>query len=236
MNDTTSRKERLRAFVLALADLLEPDLRAEGLWPSQSRVNPPPPPAPMPVPQQEDDHLWDADEVARFLNLSASWVYKRSAEGVLPSVRLGSALRFIPEDVAAWAGIIPPKRPEPPSGRPRAGQHVAQTSGREPAAHVPPPAQKVFSPRPSAPAPAPAPPSAPTLPAANALLRPYGSGLSPRQAAAQLGVCRATVYKLCETQELPHWREGNNAIQIDPVELARFAEKNRASAKKTGQP
>ena len=42
--------------------------------------------------------------------------------------------------------------------------------------------------------------------------------LSPREAAAQLGVCRATVYRLCEEKLLPHVRQ-SNSIYIDPRDL-----------------
>jgi len=45
--------------------------------------------------------------------------------------------------------------------------------------------------------------------------------LSVRQVAARLGVCTATVYKLCESNELAHVRV-LNAIRIAPADLARF--------------
>jgi excisionase family DNA binding protein len=225
MNDTISRRDRLRAFLIALADLLEPELRAEGLWPTQARMNPlPPPPPPAPTAPSED-HLWDADDVARFLNLSTSWVYKRSAEGVLPTVRLGSALRFIPEDVAAWAGVITPPDRAPPVVRRKA---VANTRPVDRSVPAVTPAQRP-SVAPTSTVRTPAPPAS-VLPVLPPLPKPFRSGLSPRQAASQLGLCRATVYKLCETGELPHWRNGANAIQIDPAELARFAQSKRQEA------
>jgi excisionase family DNA binding protein len=45
--------------------------------------------------------------------------------------------------------------------------------------------------------------------------------LSVRQVAERLGVCTATVYTLCERNELAHVRV-LNAIRIAPADLARF--------------
>ena len=45
--------------------------------------------------------------------------------------------------------------------------------------------------------------------------------LSVRQAAKLLGVCSATVYRLCEQGRLPHFRV-LNAIRIDPRDLKKF--------------
>ncbi len=40
--------------------------------------------------------LWTVDQVARFLQVSKSWVYKRHAAGELPGLRFGGHLRFEP--------------------------------------------------------------------------------------------------------------------------------------------
>jgi excisionase family DNA binding protein len=40
------------------------------------------------------DALWDANDVARFLRVSRSWVYHRAEAGPLPHVRVGGLLRF----------------------------------------------------------------------------------------------------------------------------------------------
>jgi excisionase family DNA binding protein len=45
--------------------------------------------------------------------------------------------------------------------------------------------------------------------------------LSVREAARLLGVCSATVYKLCATGELPHARV-LNAVRILPADLVTF--------------
>jgi len=46
--------------------------------------------------------LWNVEQVAAFLNVSRSWVYQSSASGTIPCIRLGAALRFVPEVIRAW--------------------------------------------------------------------------------------------------------------------------------------
>ncbi|WP_370642038.1 helix-turn-helix domain-containing protein [Myxococcus sp. AS-1-15] len=50
-----------------------------------------------------------------------------------------------------------------------------------------------------------------------------GSGrlLTVREVAERMGVCRATVYRLCERGELPHVRI-SNAVRIEAEALERF--------------
>jgi len=50
--------------------------------------------------------------------------------------------------------------------------------------------------------------------------------LSVRQVAKLLGVCRATVYRLCDRGKLPHFRV-LNAIRIDPRAVKRFLARPR---------
>ena len=50
--------------------------------------------------------------------------------------------------------------------------------------------------------------------------------LSIRQMAKLLGVCPATVYRLCDLGELPHFQV-LNAIQIDPRAMKRFLARGR---------
>jgi len=50
--------------------------------------------------------------------------------------------------------------------------------------------------------------------------------LSVRQVAKFLGVCSATVYRLCEQRKLPHFRV-LNAIRIDPRDLKKFLARGR---------
>jgi excisionase family DNA binding protein len=56
--------------------------------------------APRPL---TDDRLWDADDVASFLNVSRSMVYKLEQAGELPCVRIGARVRFEPGTVRAFA-------------------------------------------------------------------------------------------------------------------------------------
>lgn len=52
---------------------------------------------------EQEDTLWTVDDVARFLRCSPSKVYKLAARGGVPSVHVGSHLRFDPEALRAWA-------------------------------------------------------------------------------------------------------------------------------------
>jgi len=51
----------------------------------------------------QDDRLWDAQDVARYLKVSRSWVYHQTEAGVLPHLRVGGLLRFDPETIRAYA-------------------------------------------------------------------------------------------------------------------------------------
>src|SRR5437764_1175251 len=46
--------------------------------------------------QTHPDELWTVEEVARFLRVSRSWVYKASSRGDLPCIRIGPMVRFNP--------------------------------------------------------------------------------------------------------------------------------------------
>jgi excisionase family DNA binding protein len=47
--------------------------------------------------------LWDANDVARYLKVSRSWVYQRAEAGLLPCLRVGGLLRFDPGTVRGFA-------------------------------------------------------------------------------------------------------------------------------------
>jgi len=49
----------------------------------------------------ETDELWTAEDVARFLKTSRSWVYHRAQAGLLPCVKIGGLLRFDPIAIRA---------------------------------------------------------------------------------------------------------------------------------------
>jgi excisionase family DNA binding protein len=64
------------------------------------------------------DELWDANDVARYLKVSRSWVYYRAEAGLLPCLRVGGLVRFEPATVRAFArGEVSPSRVLPfPAG------------------------------------------------------------------------------------------------------------------------
>ena len=47
--------------------------------------------------------LWTAEDVAAFLHVSLSMVYKLRREGKLPAVAVGSLYRFNPEHIRAFS-------------------------------------------------------------------------------------------------------------------------------------
>jgi excisionase family DNA binding protein len=49
------------------------------------------------------EQLWDANDVARYLKVSRSWVYHRAESGELPSFRVGGLRRFDPEAIRSFA-------------------------------------------------------------------------------------------------------------------------------------
>jgi excisionase family DNA binding protein len=40
------------------------------------------------------DIIWKVSDVAKYLSMSESWVYKQAELGALPVIRFGAALRF----------------------------------------------------------------------------------------------------------------------------------------------
>ena len=66
--------------------------------------------------------LWDANDAARYLKVSRSWVYQRAESGQLPCLHVGGLIRFDPATVRAFArGEIKPTNVLPfstsPSGK-----------------------------------------------------------------------------------------------------------------------
>ncbi|ATB43124.1 hypothetical protein CYFUS_008603 [Cystobacter fuscus] len=51
---------------------------------------------------EQEEGLWDANDVARFLKASRSWVYQRAQAGQLPCVKIGGLLRFEPAEIRAF--------------------------------------------------------------------------------------------------------------------------------------
>jgi len=52
---------------------------------------------------QHNEPLWTAEDVAAFLRVSLSMVYKLRRRGMLPAVPVGVLYRFNPEAVRAFA-------------------------------------------------------------------------------------------------------------------------------------
>ena len=52
---------------------------------------------------EDFERLWTVHDVAEFLRMSRSWVNKRAADGTLPVLRIGRAIRFDPADVRRFA-------------------------------------------------------------------------------------------------------------------------------------
>jgi excisionase family DNA binding protein len=48
------------------------------------------------------ESLWTAEDVARFLRVSLSMIYKLRRTGALPAVRVGALFRFEPDVVRAF--------------------------------------------------------------------------------------------------------------------------------------
>ena len=74
------------------------------------------------TPAEPADELWDANDAARYLKVSHSWVYQRAESGLLPCLRVGGLVRFDPATVRAFARgeVQPPKVlpfPTSPSGK-----------------------------------------------------------------------------------------------------------------------
>jgi excisionase family DNA binding protein len=50
-----------------------------------------------------NEQLWDAEDVARYLKVSRSWVYHRAESDELPCLKIGGLLRFDPQAIHAFA-------------------------------------------------------------------------------------------------------------------------------------
>ena len=65
------------------------------------------------------EQLWTARQAAQFLNIGRNAVYEMVDRGELPSLRIGSRVRFIPAEVRAWVerqkgpadAVVPIDRP-----------------------------------------------------------------------------------------------------------------------------
>ena len=53
-------------------------------------------------PDNQSERLWTAEQVAHYLGVSKSWVYRAATDGTLPALRLGGVVRFDAVDVRDW--------------------------------------------------------------------------------------------------------------------------------------
>jgi excisionase family DNA binding protein len=53
--------------------------------------------------QDLTETLWDARDVARYLKVSRSWVYQKAEAGLLPHLKVGGLVRFVPERIREFA-------------------------------------------------------------------------------------------------------------------------------------
>lgn len=56
----------------------------------------------MPEAILAEDTLWTANDVARYLKVSRSWVYHRAESGQLPHSRVGGLIRFQPDEIRSF--------------------------------------------------------------------------------------------------------------------------------------
>ena len=50
-----------------------------------------------------NQNLWTVKEVADYLRVSSSWVYKEASADRLPVRHMGAMLRFVPSEIEAFA-------------------------------------------------------------------------------------------------------------------------------------
>lgn len=52
------------------------------------------------------ESLWTAADVAKYLNMSLNWVYRRTEAGEIPHANLGRAKRYSPARIRAYAAQL----------------------------------------------------------------------------------------------------------------------------------
>lgn len=51
----------------------------------------------------QSESLWTVKETARYLQMSQSWVYRRTESGEIPHAKLGGVIRYLPARVREYA-------------------------------------------------------------------------------------------------------------------------------------
>ncbi len=67
--------------------------------PSSSVETPPNDPV---IRRMNQDGLWTVKELASYLGMSERWIHERTRRDEIPCHRLGTALRFDPQEVHVW--------------------------------------------------------------------------------------------------------------------------------------
>jgi excisionase family DNA binding protein len=49
--------------------------------------------------------LWDIDDVAAYLKMPKSTIYKLTSKGLIPHKKIGNHLRFDPEEIREWLDL-----------------------------------------------------------------------------------------------------------------------------------
>lgn len=52
------------------------------------------------------DMIWKVSDVAKYLSMSESWVYKKAELGEMPCIRFGAALRFSSKAVKRFVASL----------------------------------------------------------------------------------------------------------------------------------
>jgi excisionase family DNA binding protein len=97
-----------------------PDQSVDDEAPTDVFERRPPAPSRDRAPAGGGERLWDANDVARYLKVSRSWVYHRAEAGLLPLRRIGGLLRFDPAAIRAYAqndGVVASSGRYPRVGR-----------------------------------------------------------------------------------------------------------------------
>lgn len=63
--------------------------------------------------RNEREGLWTAERVASYLGLHPQTVYAKARAGEIPSLKIGRALRFRPEEIEAWVDEQAERASEP---------------------------------------------------------------------------------------------------------------------------
>ena len=62
----------------------------------------------------DDEQLWTSEDVAKFLQVSKSWVEHAAPKGLIPSHVIGRMRRFVPSEIKAFVF-----KESPPNGASR---------------------------------------------------------------------------------------------------------------------